>query len=92
VAGVDFKQLGKSSVKIPVLGLGTWGMGGLSSKHLGGEEEAVRALRLGLELEMRFIDTAEVYAAGHSEEVVAQATTGERESVFIATKVSAENL
>jgi diketogulonate reductase-like aldo/keto reductase len=77
---------------IPVLGLGTWGMGGLSSKRAGGEEEAVRALRLGLELEMRFIDTAEMYAAGHSEEVVAQATAGERENVFIATKVSAENL
>lgn len=92
MAGVDFKQLGKSSVKVPVLGLGTWGMGGLSSKRLGGEEEAVRALHLGLELKMRFIDTAEVYAAGHSEEIVAQATTGERESVFIATKVSAENL
>jgi diketogulonate reductase-like aldo/keto reductase len=89
---VDFKQLGKSSVMIPVLGLGTWGMGGLSSKRAGGEEEAVRALRLGLELEMRFIDTAEMYAAGHSEEVVAQATAGERENVFIATKVSAENL
>lgn len=89
---MDFKQLDKSIVKIPVLGLGTWGMGGLSSKRLGGEEEAVRALRLGLELGMRFIDTAEMYAAGHSEEVVAQATTDERESVFIATKVSAENL
>jgi diketogulonate reductase-like aldo/keto reductase len=89
---MDYKKLGKSSVKIPVLGLGTWGMGGLSTKRLGGEGEAVRALQLGLELGMRFIDTAEMYAAGHSEEIVAQATAGERENVFIATKVSAENL
>ena len=89
---MDYKELGKSGVKIPVLGLGTWGIGGFSSRHLGGEEEAVRALRMGLELGMRFIDTAEMYARGHSEEVVAKAVAKGRESVFIATKVSAENL
>ncbi len=89
---MDFKKLGRSKVEIPVLGLGTWGIGGFSSRHLGGEEDAVQALRLGLELGMRFIDTAEIYARGHSEEVVAKAVEGQREKVFIATKVSAENL
>lgn len=89
---MEFKEIGRSGVKIPVLGLGTWGIGGFSSKFLGGEDESVRALRLGLELGMRFIDTAEMYASGHSEEVVAQAVAKERESVFIATKVSPENL
>lgn len=79
-------------MEIPVLGLGTWGIGGLSSSHIGGEDKDVRALRLGLELGMRFIDTAEMYGHGHSEEVVAKAIAGERESVFIATKVSPENL
>jgi len=79
-------------VDIPVLGLGTWGMGGFSSSRLGGEEKDVRALRLGLELGMRFIDTAEMYGHGHSEEVVGKAVGDERENVFIATKVSAENL
>jgi diketogulonate reductase-like aldo/keto reductase len=89
---MEFKRLGKSKVEIPVLGLGTWGMGGFSSRHLGGEENAVRALRLGIELGMSFIDTAEMYANGHSEEVVARAASEARERVFIATKVSAENL
>lgn len=88
---MEFKKLGSTDVKIPVLGLGTWGMGGFSSRHFGGDE-AVRALRLGLELEMRFIDTAEMYARGHSEEVVAKAVESRRDEVFIATKVSAENL
>ncbi len=92
VRDLDYKELGKSGVKVPVLGLGTWGIGGFNSSHFGGDEEAVRALRLGLELEMRFIDTAEMYARGHSEEVVAKAVARDRESVFIATKVSAENL
>jgi diketogulonate reductase-like aldo/keto reductase len=89
---VEFKKLGKTDVEVPVLGLGTWGMGGFSSRHLGGEERDARALRLGLELGMRFIDTAEMYASGHSEEVVAMAVQKERENVFIATKVSPANL
>jgi diketogulonate reductase-like aldo/keto reductase len=89
---VEFKRLGKTNVEIPVIGLGTWGMGGFSNRHLGGEDKAVRALRLGLELGMRLIDTAEMYAHGHSEEVVGMAIGEERESVFVATKVSAENL
>ena len=89
---MDYKELGKSGVKVPVLGLGTWGIGGFSSKHVGGDDQAVRALRLGLELEMRFIDTAEMYANGHSEEVVAGAVAAERANVFIASKVSGENL
>jgi len=89
---MEFKELGNSGTKIPVLGLGTWGIGGFSSRHLGGEDDDVRALKLGLDLEMRFIDTAEIYARGHSEEVVAQAVKSQRENVFIATKVSPENL
>lgn len=89
---MDYKELGKSGVKVPVLGLGTWGIGGFSSKHVGGDDQAVRALRLGLELEMRFIDTAEMYANGHSEEVVGSAVAAERANVFIASKVSGENL
>ena len=62
------------------------------SKNSGGDADEVRALKLGLDLGMRFIDTAEMYARGHSEEVVAEAIREERESVFIATKVSPENL
>lgn len=89
---MEFKELGSSGVKIPVLGLGTWGIGGSFSRDLGGDDEAVRALRLGLELGMRFIDTAEMYARGHSEEVVAKAVETERDKVFIATKISRENL
>lgn len=89
---MEFKKLGNSKVEIPVLGLGTWGIGGFSSRHLGGDENAVRALRLGIELGMSFIDTAEIYANGHSEEVVAQAVSEARERIFVATKVSPENL
>jgi len=62
------------------------------SRASGGEADAVKALKLGLDLGIRFIDTAEMYARGHSEEVVAEAVAQDRESVFIASKVSPENL
>jgi diketogulonate reductase-like aldo/keto reductase len=52
------------------------------------DEAGIHALRLGLDLDMKFIDTAEMYAAGHSEEVVARALEGRRDTVFVASKVS----
>ncbi len=89
---MEYKELGKSGKNIPVLGLGTWGIGGLSSRNTKRDDDDVHALRLGLELEMRFIDTAEMYAGGHSEELVAKAVKPERDRVFIASKVSPEHL
>ena len=52
------------------------------------DEEAAEALNLGLELGMTLVDTAEMYGAGHSEEVVSRALDGRREKVFVASKVS----
>jgi len=89
---MEFKDLGRSGVKIPVLGLGTWGIGGFSSMSEAEDPESVEALRLGLKLGMSFIDTAEMYARGHSEEVVAKAVQNQRKNVFIATKVSPGHL
>ena len=89
---MEFKTLGNTSAKIPMVGLGTWGIGGFSSSNSEKDEIGIKALRLGLELEMRFIDTAEMYGGGHSEEVVAEAVKDQRESVFLATKVSGGNL
>ena len=89
---MEFKNLGRSNVKIPVLGLGTWGIGGFSTKSVTGDDDDIKALILGLDLGMRFIDTAEMYAHGHTEEVVAKVIENRRESVFLATKVSPEHL
>ena len=73
--------------KVPVLGLGTWGMG---EKRASAAEE-VAALKLGLDLGMTLIDTAEMYAEGGAEEVVAEAIKGRRREVFIVTKVYPHN-
>jgi diketogulonate reductase-like aldo/keto reductase len=53
--------------------------------------EELHALRLGLELGMRLIDTAEMYADGGAEELVAQAIAGRRDEVFLVTKVLPSN-
>src|SRR6266480_6637273 len=76
-----------SSDLVPVLGQGTWGMG--ESKSARARE--VAALRLGIELGMTLIDTAEMYGDGGAEKVVADAIDGQRDRVFVVTKVYPHN-
>ena len=85
---MQFKPLGRTHESIPVVGLGTWGIGGEMGPDSSRDEAGIEALRLGLDLEMKLIDTAEMYGAGHSEEVVARALEGRRDRVFVASKVS----
>ena len=89
---MEVKALGTTGVQIPVLGLGTWGIGGFTTGNSEKDEIGIQAIRLGLDLGMRFVDTAEMYGGGHSEEVVAEATKDQRESIFLATKVSGGHL
>ncbi len=72
---------------MPALGQGTW--------HLGerGADRAAEAasLRLGIDLGMTLIDTAEMYGDGGAEEVVAQAIAGQRDRVFLVSKAYPQN-
>src|SRR6266704_1747790 len=88
---MQFRPLGRTPESIPIVGLGTWGIGGETGPDSSRDEAGIQALRLGMDLEMKFIDTAEMYGAGHSEEVVARALEGRRDSVFVASKVSPRN-
>ena len=72
---------------MPNLGLGTWRMG----ENAAAREDEIAALKLGLDLGMRLIDTAEMYAAGGAEAVVAEAIEGRREQVFLVSKVLPQN-
>jgi len=85
---MKFRPLGRTREPIPIVGLGTWGIGGEMSPDPSRDDASIQALKLGLDLEMKFIDTAEMYAAGHSEEVVARALEGRRDGAFVASKVS----
>ncbi|MEA2776912.1 MAG: hypothetical protein QOF90_2318, partial [Acetobacteraceae bacterium] len=72
---------------VPAIGQGTWYMG---ERRTDTQREA-DALRLGIDLGMTLIDTAEMYASGGAEEVVAQAVSGIRDRVFIVSKVLPQN-
>ncbi|RWN61919.1 MAG: aldo/keto reductase [Mesorhizobium sp.] len=76
-----------SGEAVPVLGQGTWKMGEDARRHA----DEVNALKLGLDLGMTLIDTAEMYASGGAEEVVADATAGRRDEVFLVSKVLPSN-
>jgi diketogulonate reductase-like aldo/keto reductase len=72
---------------VPVLGQGTWGMAEEPRRR----KDEVAALRLGLDLGLTLIDTAELYADGGAEELVAEALAGRRDEVFLVSKVLPEN-
>ena len=73
--------------RVPALGLGTWRMG--ESRRRRAKE--VAALRAGFDAGMRLVDTAEMYADGGAEEMVAQALAGRRDQVFVVSKVYPHN-
>ncbi|MDB6144891.1 MAG: oxidoreductase, aldo/keto reductase family protein [Pseudomonas sp.] len=75
---------GKST---PVIGQGTWHMGEKSAQY----QQEVAALRLGIELGMTLIDTAEMYGDGGAEEVVREAIAGQRDKVLLVSKVYPHN-
>jgi diketogulonate reductase-like aldo/keto reductase len=73
--------------QVPALGQGTWHMG--EDRRHAADEAA--ALRLGIDLGMTLIDTAEMYGSGGAEEVVARAADGIRDKLFIVSKVYPHN-
>jgi aryl-alcohol dehydrogenase-like predicted oxidoreductase len=77
-----YRQLGKSGLKVSAIGLGTNQFGG--KVDLTGTKNIIDA---ALESGINFIDTADVYQGGRSEENIGKALKGRREKVLIATKV-----
>ena len=82
-------------VTLPKIGFGAWRIGGDSYPDPSLDEASLTALRTALEIGYTHFDTAEAYAAGHSEELIGQAireTGTRREDLFITTKISPEHL
>jgi aryl-alcohol dehydrogenase-like predicted oxidoreductase len=87
------RVLGRSGIEVSDIGFGCWAIGGpfsMDGRPDGWGEvddnESVAAVRRALELGITFFDTADVYGAGHSEEVLGRALAGRRDEVVIATK------
>lgn len=76
-----------SGQRVPALGQGTWSMGDKKRERA----HELAALRLGLDLGITLIDTAEMYGDGNSEELIAEAIEGRREEVFLVSKVLPQN-
>jgi diketogulonate reductase-like aldo/keto reductase len=86
--GKSMKQVElPSGDSVPVLGLGTWMMGDSARRR----KDEVAALKLGLDLGMNLIDTAEMYANGIAEEIAGEAIAGRRDEVFLVSKVLPQN-
>lgn len=78
------KAFGPTAVALPVIGQGTWHVG----ESRASRDAEVAALRLGLDLGMTHIDTAEMYGSGGAETVIAEALRGRRrDDVFLTSKV-----
>jgi diketogulonate reductase-like aldo/keto reductase len=81
------RPFGPTGVPVAVIGQGTWRMGEDAARR----RDEVAALRLGIELGLTHIDTAEMYGDGGAERVVAEAIAGRRDRVFLASKVLPSN-
>lgn len=82
---MQLRPFGPTGVSVARIGQGTWQMEEDSDRG------AIAALRSGLELGMTHVDTAELYGSGRVEEIVAQAIEGQRERVFLVSKVTPTN-
>ena len=71
---------------IPI-GIGTWYLGEDRRKR----NSEIAAIRRGLDLGLRVVDTAEMYGSGASEELVGEAIAGRRDDVFLVSKVLPSN-
>ncbi len=89
---MKFKKL-TGTIKIPVLGFGTWTIGGGDEADTTHDKEDISAIITAIKLGITHIDTAEAYARGHSEELIGRAISGfDRKNLFITSKVSPEHL
>lgn len=92
---MEFRQLGRSGLKVPVLSFGTGTFGGSNAffQRWGSTDvaEATKLVDLCLEAGVNFFDTADIYSEGASEEILGAALKGRRDKVLISTKGTFRN-
>jgi hypothetical protein len=82
---MEYRTLGRTGWKISTIGFGTWGIGG-SAWGSTDDTTSLAALHRAIDLGVNFIDTADVYGDGHSEQLIAQVRKARSEHLIIATK------
>ncbi|WNS45376.1 aldo/keto reductase [Paenibacillus sp. MMS20-IR301] len=81
---MKYRKLGNTGLTVSEVSFGTWAIGGDWGNS--SDEDGLKGLQLAMEQGVNFFDTADVYGAGHAEELLAKATKGKHDEVHIATK------
>src|SRR5947208_11312412 len=81
---MDYRTLGRTGTKVSPLCLGAMMFGAWGNED---HRESIRIIHRALDAGINFIDTADVYSRGESEEIVGEALKGRRDNVVLATKV-----
>jgi aryl-alcohol dehydrogenase-like predicted oxidoreductase len=81
---LKYRTLGKTGLNVSEISFGTWAIGGSWGNV--SDEKSLRGLHYAMDQGVNFFDTADVYGSGHSEELLAKATQGKEDSIYIATK------
>ena len=86
---MEYRQLGRSGLRISTITLGTMGFGGggvFAKVGTGDVQDARRQIDMALEAGVNMIDTADIYSMGKTEEIVGEALGSRRDDVILATK------
>jgi len=84
---MEYQELGSSGIKVSEVCLGTWTMG--KGGWVGVEdEESIKTIHTALDQGINFIDTAQAYGFGHSEELIGKALKGRREEAIVCSKAA----
>jgi myo-inositol catabolism protein IolS len=82
---MNYRKLGKTGIEVSEIGFGAWAIGGDAWGPVQ-DNQSIQAMERSLELGVNFIDTADVYGAGHSETLVAKVLKGRRDQIVLSTK------
>ncbi len=89
---MQYRQLGRTDMNVSVVSLGCWALAGDAIWGHQEETDSIHTIATAIDCGINLFDTAEGYGDGYSEEVVGKALQGKRDKVYIATKVSQNNL
>src|SRR5215470_20420199 len=85
VEHMEYRALGRTGWKIAAIGFGAWGIGG-NDWGPTDDNTSLAALNQAIDLGVNFIDTADVYGDGHSEQLIAEVRKARSEEIIVATK------